>query len=139
MRLLIILANLFFSGTTLANDYQPLFKSCTSLKNSTTSQEAQPCRFFIKGFMAASYLTGVPLDSRLSKDKSDFFNRAYESRLGVTSTEKRQTECDVPNNQELIINEVSNNIPTHFESLNELKLIIINALRKNQSCSSKNN
>ena len=134
MKRLLLLSSLLLSGSVLANDYQPLFDSCLTLKNDSQSQAAQPCRYFIKGFMAASYLTGVPLESSLSKDNSDFFNRAYESRLGTTSAEKRQEACEVPKNQELIISEVSKNIPESFESLGELKLIIINALKNNQSC-----
>ena len=134
MKRLLLLSSLLLSGSVLANDYQPLFDSCLTLKNDSQSQAAQPCRYFIKGFMAASYLTGVPLESSLSKDNSDFFNRAYESRLGTTSAEKRQEACEVPKNQELIVSAVAKNIPESFESLGELKLLIINALKNNQSC-----
>lgn len=129
-----LLLSLLLSGTGSANDHQPLFESCLSLKNDTNAQAAQPCRFFIKGFMAASYLTGVPLDSRLSKDKSEFFNRAYENRLGFTRADSRQKECEVPQNPDLIITSISKNIPAKFESFNELNLMIVNALRNNQSC-----
>lgn len=134
MKRLLLLSSLLLSGSVLANDYQPLFNSCLTLKNDSQSQAAQPCRYFIKGFMAASYLTGVPLESSLSKDNSDFFNRAYESRLGTTSAEKRQEACEVPKNQELIVSAVAKNIPEKFETLSELKLLIINALKNNQSC-----
>jgi hypothetical protein len=137
MKYSIFLTSLLFSGSLWANDYQPLFDSCLSLKQGTDTSEAQPCRFFIQGFMAAASLTGVPMDPSLKKDNSDFFNRAYDSRLGLTSADKRQKACDVPKNQELIITEVSKNIPEKFETLLDLKLIIINALKNNQSCRPK--
>jgi len=137
MRYPILLISLLFSGSLLANDYQPLFDACMALKKDTQSSEAQPCRYFIKGFMAAASLTGVPSDSSLDKNKSDFFNRAYDSRLGTTSLENRQKACDVPKNQELIISEVSKNMPDKLEALADLKLVIINALKNNQSCGPK--
>ena len=68
------------------------------------------------------------------KDKSEFFNRAYESRLGFTRADSRQKECEVTQNPDLIITSISKNIPAKFESFIELKLMIINALRNNQSC-----
>lgn len=137
MKRFVLLASLIFSGSVFANDYQPLFDSCLALKNNTQSNEALSCRYFIKGFMAASSLTGVPLESSIDKNNSEFFKRAYDSRLGTTSLDQRQADCDVPKNQELIINEVSSSMPEKLNNLGELKLIIINALKKNQSCGPK--
>lgn len=134
MKRSLILGLVLLSSSAMANDYQPLFDSCLTLKKDTQSQAAQPCRYFIKGFMAAAYLTGVPLESNLTKENSDFFNRAYDSRLGTTSAEKRQEACEVPNNQELIISDVAKQVPAKFEKISELKLLIINALKNNQSC-----
>lgn len=134
MKLSILLIGVLFSSSIFANNNQPLFDSCLSLKNSTQSLEAQPCRFFIEGFMAASYLTGVPVASNHERENSAFFNRAYDNRLGITSVEKRQKACEVPQNQERIIADVSSNIPNTFESVHELKSLIINALKKNQTC-----
>ncbi|NVK39437.1 MAG: hypothetical protein HWE18_16030 [Gammaproteobacteria bacterium] len=138
MRLMLSLALLAASSLSLADEQTQILNSCQSLKEQPQAEQASACRFFIKGFMAASSLTGVPLDRQLPKEKSDFFKRAYDSRLGSTSSESRQQACDVPQNYAAVIQEVSENLPTEFEALADVKLVIINAIKNQQSCAENN-
>jgi len=137
MKLLTLFVSVVLSAASYSNDYQPIFDSCLALKVDAKSTTAQPCRYFVKGFMAASYLTGVPSEAKLDKETSDFFKRAFDTRIGNTSVDKRQQACEVPKNQELIINDVAKKMPAELKTLFDLKLVIIKALKDNQSCGPK--
>ena len=137
MKYYLVLLSAFFCSLSFASSHTPLFDSCYELKSDTQSDNAQACRYFIQGFMASSHLTGVPAKTSLNK-KSDFFARAYETRIGSASIERRQRTCDSANNQNAIINKIANNIPDKFETFADLQSVIIKAIKENQSCLPQN-
>lgn len=122
---------------TLAKGDQSLFESCLSLKQDTESSESESCRSYIKGFMGATYLSGVAIDAKPHKNNSDFFKRAYETRVGTASTDRRQQECNISKNQDFIISEISARIPQQLDQFSQLNSLIISVIRENQSCSNE--
>lgn len=138
MRLIFSLALILVSALSVASDHTYILNSCQTLKQQPSAEQANACRFFIKGFMAASALTDMSLDRQPTTEQSDFFKRAYDNRLGSNNSERRQQVCNSPQNHEAIIHQVSQNLPTDFTALTDVQSVIINAIKHHQSCSENN-
>ncbi len=137
MRLIFSLTLMLVSALSVASDHSHILSSCQTFKQEPSAEQADACRFFIKGFMAASSLTGVVLEP-LPKEQSNFFKRAYDNRLGSNNSERRQHVCNASQNHEAIIHEVSQNLPADFTALADVQSVIINVIKHHQSCSESN-
>ncbi|WP_395375220.1 Rap1a/Tai family immunity protein [Marinicella sp. W31] len=82
-----ILTILFFCGTAIAeNAEEALVKSCNKYIKADDLPEDSVCYEYINGFIDGAILTDSAiidtLSSRSETEGSDFFKRAYKTRLG---------------------------------------------------------
>ena len=83
--LLLLLSVSFFDFAQADNAEEALVKSCSGFISSKDIPEDSVCYEYISGFIDGAVLTDSAIIENISKEQkelSDFFNRAYKTRVG---------------------------------------------------------
>ncbi|ACJ27747.1 hypothetical protein swp_0942 [Shewanella piezotolerans WP3] len=122
--------SVFSASKTPAEEEQVVLDSCMSLENTPASS----CIHYVQGFLAGSL--APKSDYVLRETSGEFFDRAYQTRVGKRTSKEQPVQLCLPKNKnvELIAKRLVGHLSYPLESMQLLHTQIFNALEAEYSC-----
>ncbi|QFU24172.1 hypothetical protein FM038_019805 [Shewanella eurypsychrophilus] len=125
-----------FAGSNDPTDKERVvLESCMSLKSAPEEHSANSCVHYIQGFLAGSLTTKS--DYVLRETSGEFFDRAYQTRVGKRTSKEQPTQLCLPKNVnvEHLAERLVGHLSYPIESMQLLHTQIFDALALESSCS----
>lgn len=122
--------SVFAASKTPAEEEQVVLNSCMSLENIPASS----CIHYVQGFLAGSL--APKSDYVLRETSGEFFDRAYQTRVGKRTSKELPVQLCLPKNES--VEHIAKRLVVHLsyplESMQLLHSQIFNALEAEHSC-----
>ena len=139
---ILLLSVSFLSSAKAENAEEALVKSCSGFISSKEIPEDSVCYEYISGFIDGAVITDSAIIENISKEKkelSDFFNRAYKTRVGNDRSKVPATyyaNFCLPEDQsrKLVIEELIHQLDAEVITKQTFKLTLYETLKRVYQC-----
>ena len=140
--LVLLLSVSFFDFAQADNAEEALVKSCSGFISSKDIPEDSVCYEYISGFIDGAVLTDSAIIENISKEQkelSDFFNRAYKTRVGndrkkVPATYYANFCLPEDQSRKMVIEELIHQLDAEVITKQTFKLTLYETLKRVYQC-----